>query len=153
MATKYGITLDVAREAGYGGPMKDLDEMRAREIYRKMYWDRMNLDTISVWSYPLALELFDSGVNCGVGQAGKWLQRSLNVLNNEEKYWPDLSTDGAIGKKTLETLSALYTRRGDRGMLNLLKLVNCLQGVFYLELAERRKKDERFIYGWLDKRV
>jgi len=35
----------------------------------------------------------------------------------------------------------------------LLRALNCLQGSFYIELAERREKDERFIKGWLVHRV
>jgi len=31
--------------------------------------------------------------------------------------------------------------------------LNCLQGAFYVELAEKREKDERFVYGWLLNRV
>ena len=32
-------------------------------------------------------------------------------------------------------------------------LLNCLQGAYYVDLAERREKDQRFMYGWLTHRV
>jgi hypothetical protein len=31
-------------------------------------------------------------------------------------------------------------------------MINCLQGSFYIELCERREKDEKYIFGWM-KRV
>ncbi len=34
-----------------------------------------------------------------------------------------------------------------------LRALNALQGAFYVELAERRAKDEAFVYGWLLNRV
>jgi len=37
--------------------------------------------------------------------------------------------------------------------LVLCRALNCLQGAYYIELAERREKDERFVYGWLKNRV
>jgi len=35
----------------------------------------------------------------------------------------------------------------------LYKMLNALQGAYYIELAERREKDEDFIYGWFKHRV
>jgi lysozyme family protein len=34
--------------------------------------------------------MFDIGVNQGIGYAGLFLQRSLNVLNHNGKDYPDL---------------------------------------------------------------
>lgn len=151
--TKFGISFAVARESGYGGEMKDLTEIQAREIYRKRYWDALHLDAVAAIDYPLALKIFDAGVNVGTGKVAEWVQRALNVLNNEGAYWPDLKADGDLGAKTLSAIQALFTRRGADGMAVLRRAVNCFQGHHYLALAERRKKDERFVYGWLKQRV
>lgn len=151
--TNYGITVAVARAAGYVGAMRDMRPEDARVIYRKRYWDALRLDVIAAIDYPLALKIFDAGVNVGTGQTTEWLQRLLNVLNNGAVHWPDLTLDSSLGPKTLAALNALYARRGSEGMTVLRRGLNCLQGTHYVALAERRSKDERFIYGWLKQRV
>ena len=39
------------------------------------------------------------------------------------------------------------------GEVVLVRALNSLQGAFYVELAEKRQKDEAFVYGWLLNRV
>jgi len=150
-ATKYGITEGVARANGYSGDMRDLPLAMAKEIYHKEYWIKPNFHRIADLNEEVAKELFDTGVNVGVVLAAKWLQRSLTVLNKEGKLYDDLVPDGQIGFKTLEALSAYLHHRRTPDVL--IKAMNVLQGYHYISLAERREKDERFVYGWLDKRV
>ena len=152
-ATKYGITEVVARNFGYKGDMRDMPVEFARGVYRKAYWDLLSLDAVDRLSYPVAEELFDIAVNCGPGVAAKFLQRSLNVLNREQKDYADLIPDGSIGNRTIEALGAFTAKRGTRGITVLLRALNALQGAHYVTLSERRQKDEAFIYGWLLNRV
>lgn len=151
--TNWGITESVARENGYKGHMKDLPIEKAQEIYKSEYWDVQNLDAIYSLSPAVALELFDTGVNQGIISAGGYLQESLNVLNARERFYPDIIEDGIIGNKTIQSLYLLRQVRGVRGMRVLVKMLNCLQGAEYIELAQRREKDEDFVFGWMDKRV
>lgn len=150
-ATKYGITQDVARSSGYHGDMRDLSLEKAKDIYHKEYWVKPGFDRIADLDDELAKELFDTGVNVGTALAAKWLQRALTVLNNEGKYYPDLVPDGRIGPKTIEALSAYLHLRHTSGVL--IKAIDSLQGHHYITLAEKREKDERFVYGWLSRRV
>lgn len=69
--------------------------------------------------------------------AGKWLQRWLNAFNHRGVLYPDLITDGVIGPRTLNALSHYVIRRGSEGELVLLRALNCSQGQYYLELAEK----------------
>lgn len=151
--TNYGITIAVARKYGYKGEMIDLPKETAFKIYSSMYWDSMNLDIIEGISSELAEELADTGVNMGIGRAATFLQRSLNVLNNSQEIYKDLKVDGDIGGKTIDALKSFVKARGDEGKAILFKMLNCLQGEFYISLAERREKDEKFIYGWFKNRV
>ena len=152
--TNFGITKKVAREYGYKGEMIDLPRSVAFKIYKKLYWDSMRLDEVQrIAGEHVAKELADTGVNMGVGRAGKYLQRSLNVLNNSEKSYKDLKVDGIVGNKTLSALKVFMERRGRDGALVLYTMLNSLQGAFYITLAERREKDEKFIYGWFKSRV
>jgi lysozyme family protein len=151
--TRYGITEKVARAFGYGGPMAELPFELATRIYKEQYWDPLLLDEVSSLSLPLAMELFDSAVNVGVPTASRWLQRSLNVLNRQQVDFGDVVVDGRVGRVTLAALRAYLTKRKSEGETVLLRVLNSLQGAFYVELAERREKDEDFIYGWFRTRV
>lgn len=151
--TNFGITKAVARSFGYTGHMKDLPREIAFEIYSEKYWHSLSLDRVETICPRIAEELADTGVNMGIGRAGEFLQRSLNVLNNSGQYYPDLKVDNDIGPKTISALSSYKWKRGQEGMKILYQMLNCLQGAFYVTLAERRVKDEKFIYGWFKNRV
>jgi lysozyme family protein len=88
----------------------------------------------------------------GLFAGGKWLQRWLNAFNHRVLY-PDLITDGVIGPRTLNALSHYVIRRGSEGELVLLRALNCSQGQYYLELAEKSEANKSFIYGWLRARI
>lgn len=152
--TMYGITVKEARANGYTGPMRDMPRSLAETIYAVKYWDALRLDDIQALSGPIAAELADTGVNCGVGTAAIFLQRSLNALNKQGTLYPDLKVDGGIGPATIAALTAyLKARAHDGGETVLLRALNSLQGARYIELAERREKDEDFVFGWLKNRV
>lgn len=149
-ATNYGVTIAVAREYGYTGDMATMPRQVAFDVYSKLYWDSVKADQILALSESIAFEVVDTGINMGIHKAGILLQRVLSVLNNKGQLYPDLKIDGNIGPVSL---SALGLYLGSRSEGVLLKALNCLQGAFYIELAERREKDEKFIYGWLKNRV
>lgn len=85
--TNYGITVAVARQHGYTGPMRSISMFVVSEIYRKSYWDKLRCEEL-----PPAMRFpaFDAAVNSGVTMSAKWLQRALGV--------PE---DGLIGPKTI----------------------------------------------------
>lgn len=152
--TKYGITKKVAMDFGIKKPMKDLTKKDATEIYEELYWHSIKADDILSMSESIAEKLFDIGVNMGVGRAAEFMQRSLNVLNNQEEYYNDIAVDKSIGNVTLSRLRSFLKKRGEAdGELVFVNMLNCLQGSFYVELAERREKDEKFIFGWMRNRV
>lgn len=153
-ATKYGITLNVARFYGFTGDIKDLSEETAFQIYNAKYWAPLRLDKVIEFSHLLAKELFDTAVNCGPGTSVLFLQRCLNAFNAQGILYPDSKLDGIMGEKTLANLKTfLYVRERWGGEKVLLKALNCLQGEKYIELAEKNKKNESFVFGWFDKRV
>lgn len=148
--TNYGITVGTARRFGYLGPMKELTYAQAYHIYSEQYWDSLKLDLIAIHSEKIAEEVADTAVNMGVRRAGIFFQRALNVLNNKERLYDDLVVDGQIGAKSVKAFNRYIVRRDE---IVLFRMLNCLQGNFYIELAERRKKDERFVYGWFLNRI
>lgn len=152
-ATNFGITEAVARRFGYKGSMRSMPRSTAFKIYEKMYWHALNLDDVEKLSPSIAQELADTGVNQGTGRAAEFIQRSLNVLNNREKLYNDIKVDNDVGNITIKTLTKYLEIRGEAGELVIFNMLNCLQGAFYVTLAEKREKDEKFINGWFTHRV
>jgi lysozyme family protein len=148
--TNLGITQDMARFYGFEGDMRDLTAEFAFDCYAAVYWYAVGADHLLVLSESVTAEVVDTAVNTGPHKAGQILQRSLNVLNLGGSLYADLSVDGAIGFRTLRALR-LYLEHRDEAVL--VKMLNALQGAFYVELAERREKDESFIYGWFNARI
>lgn len=151
--TNWGITIFTARAFGYTSPMKDMTKIQAKEIYKSRYWIQPKFSEVFVLNSDIAFELFDTGVNAGPSVASKFLQRSLNVLNLEGTLYPDMTIDGVIGAMTLESLRIFLNHRKQDGVMVLLRMLNALQSVKYIEIAEANKSQERFEYGWQLNRV
>lgn len=147
-ATRFGITEAVARANGYQGPMDQLPPEWATRIYKSQYWDTLRLDQIADVSERLAFEMFDTGVNMGIGRSGTFLQRALNALGSSE-----IKSDGVIGPMTMASLKAFLAHRGRDGETVLLRMLNALQATRYIEICEADQTQKRFIYGWLLQRV
>lgn len=90
--TNYGITVAVARSAGYQGPMRNIPMDLVRQIYRRDYWEKAKCDHL-----PDSVRLihFDSAVNSGVTRASRWLQTASGA-----------AADGIIGPNTLRAVAA-----------------------------------------------
>jgi lysozyme family protein len=151
--TMYGVTEAVARRSGYDGPMQELPESLAREIYRKRYIVRPAFDKVAAISPAIGFELADTGVNMGPARASEFLQRWLNGLNARGSRYADLFVDGRIGEVTLTALRAYLRWRGPQGERVLLSGLDCVQGARYLEIAEGNPSQEDFLYGWVLHRI
>lgn len=152
-ATCWGITETVARANGYVGDMRNLPTAFAFSIYAKRYWYPLRLDDVELLSPLIAEELADTGVNCGISRAGEFFQRVLNVMNKEGTLYPDLVVDGKPGDKTIQAFKKFILYRGADGEVVFNRALNSLQGAFYINLCEKRQKDEEFVYGWFKNRV
>lgn len=155
--TKWGVT-QAALSAYLGRPasideVRNLTEAGARKVYLQKFYLGPRLDLLMPISPAVTAEVMDTGVNTGVVRAVTMLQRLLNGLNAGGTLWPDIAADGQCGPGTASALKAFLARRGTEGERVLLVGLNALQGAFYVELAERREKDEAFLYGWLRERV
>lgn len=152
-ATRYGVTEATARQYGYTGDMRDLPKPEAHAILSAMFWQPVKGDELLAISPLLAYEVVDTAVNMGARRATLFLQRALNVFNDRGDAYAELLPDGILGPATMCALHAFHTFREDEGIEVLVRLLNCMQGAFYVEIAERREKDEAFIYGWIKNRV
>ncbi|GAB4036474.1 glycoside hydrolase family 108 protein [Spirosoma gilvum] len=114
-----------------------------RSQYKTKYWDIIRLDAIT--NQALANELFDTSVNMGIIVAATFLQRALNVLNQNQQLYTDIVVDGIVGPQTV-----MLTNSHPYPTL-LLKVLNILQGYRYIELAEKAPVQEKFMRGWLNR--
>jgi lysozyme family protein len=158
--TKFGITLRTLSDFRHfpmtAADVQALTRGEAETIYRWKYVEQpgfARLLSASTFSKPIAEKCIDAGVLCGQQRSAEWLQRQLNALNRQGKDYADIPVDGDCGPGTVRALVSYLDKRGQEGVGVLLEgLQNC-QGMYLLELAERRPKDEDFYYGWLLNRV
>ena len=122
-------------------------EKKVQGLYKNLFWNIFQGDKIN--NQFVANELFDTGVNQGVMSAVRYLQISLNLLNRDEKNYPDIVEDGLFGKQTLKTLH-IYLSIDIPTFL--LTLMNVLQGMHYVKYMRRSPVQEKHARGWL-KRV
>lgn len=87
--TKYGIS----KRAFPKEDIQNLSLERAKELYKKHYWDICECDSLPAFT---RLIVFDCAVNQGTGRAVLFLQRIGNV-----------TADGIIGPRTIASVSKI----------------------------------------------
>lgn len=115
-------------------------------FYKQFYWDRFWGDTVP--EQVIANELFDTSVNLGVRRAVKYLQRALNLLNRNQQNYEDISVDGLFGPGTLGTLQTYLQNDKPEP---LLKIMNTLQGMHYINYMQHNPRQEKYARGWLNR--
>lgn len=124
---------------------KSLEDL-VLKFYKETFWDANNLDKVA--SQTIAEELFDTGVNLGVGKAALFLQMALNTLNKHGNIYSNISEDSSVGNNTLKVLDACIKYRGES---YILKVINILQGMHYIKRSREDESQEKFMYGWLER--
>ncbi len=129
-------------------PLTDL----VREFFEARFWEPIWGDAIPDEAQCIAEELFDTGVNTGVGTGVRFLQQALNAFNRSYRttpLWDELVVDSAFGAKTFDTLIR-YLDSGE-SVARLYKAQNIMQGAFYFTLTRQSARYEAFIRGWLER--
>jgi lysozyme family protein len=127
--TNHGISaaqypeLDIAR----------LTAAEATAIYRRDWWDRYGLGRLPA---PLAAKLLDAGVNIGMANAVRCLQRGLRACDRR------VAEDGMLGPETIAAVIAIAPE------ILLSALREALAGHYRLIVAQRPAR-QRFLVGWL----
>jgi lysozyme family protein len=130
--TRYGIS----KQSYPDVDIATLTIAQAKVIYRRDYWDVLNLNEIG--SYIIASEIFDTAVNMGRRNSIKIAQKALNFLGE------DLLEDGIIGPKTIYALQKWYLK-DERALFVCL---NGFQFMRYFEITESNMKLMKFSRGW-----
>lgn len=137
--TNFGIS----KRAYPDEDIKNLTLDRAKELYYKDYWVKQSCHLLE--GYPdIAIEIFDTSVNMGVGRGGKIFQEALNLSNRNRKDFNDIGVDGSIGAKTISAFRSCKKKR------MLFNVMNILQGEFYINLMRKNPTYEKYV-GWFDR--
>lgn len=140
--TKYGIS-----KAAYPQvDIKNLTLEQAKEIYFRDYWNKMLLGQLV--NADVATELFEQGVNFGRVTAVLHAQKAVNLIRTVTPVVAPITEDGLIGPQTLKALNAVAPTR----TVALLKTLNGLQFMRYVEIVKANPTQRKFFVGWL-KRV
>ena len=115
--------------------IKNLTKDRAKDIYRRDYWDRNKIEELDE---ELRHIFFDMCVNQGRGTAVKILQRACNAKG------ADLAIDGGFGPGTQ---NAIETYKPS------LERVRCYRLKHYYDLVNKKPEQERFLFGWYKRAV
>lgn len=139
----------------------------AEESYAARYWAPWSMDAVK--SLLIQAELFDAGVNIGIGNVSVYLRLVLNSFNKKATAWPDLdltptSLDPGQMAHVMEQVSAMCELKG--GESQLYEALNAWQGVYYhvgaeafkalIEVIQKLKpRDwaETFQWGWWALRI
>lgn len=146
-ATKYGVSLRFMKSLGLygdfngdgkvnGEDVKIMSLRDAKEIYRRMWWDKHCYGDIK--NLEIATKVLDMAVNIGSFNAHKILQQSLVDSGS------DIKVDGLIGPRTIYAINHCE----DQNTLITNIMVNLSS--YYIKLYRADKKNRiYFIKGWL----
>lgn len=134
-ATNKGITQSVYNSwrKSKGLPPRDvrhITDAEVEQIYYERYWKPLRADELPA---PLDLVVFDSGVNCGIGRAARWLNLSLGLAPNTTV--------------TNETIRAL--RKAN--IVDIARKVAKHRETHYITISERNPKLKVFLRGWMNR--
>jgi len=127
--------------------LRDEADILVPEFYRINFWNRIQGDVVCKLSPAIAYEIFDTSVHTSVHTGCTFLQQALNLLNRNQKEYKDILDDGMLGLITLTTLSLSFVNNPEA---RILKVMNHLQGAFYIDRMTKHPEREEFV-GWFDR--
>ena len=133
-ATRYGISIQTYPDED----IANLTQGRAKEIYRRDYWDALGLDELP---NPVAVAMLDVAVNLGRKSAVKRLQRAVNLILGQTH----LKVDGLLGPKTKGAVLDLASEPWQATILGMLVAIGRLDIHYRLAAGS---KYAPYIRGW-----
>jgi lysozyme family protein len=154
--TRFGVTEQVAREAGYSGDMRYFPKhctgpatICADGIYVERYITEPGYMPIVELEPAVAEELVDSAVNFGPPRPSKWFQQSLNELAGA-----GLVVDGKVGPRSIAAFRQYQATRGKvPACFAMLDRLDAKQAAEYARLVRVNPRLKVFYNGWMKQRV
>lgn len=110
-----------------------------KNLYQEKYWKEIYG---SLLTKAVGKELFEQSIHMGVVTAVKYFQSSINLLNRNQKLYPDIIEDGVMGDKTYEAYKSCLGYNSENILLNLM---NGHQISHYINWMKNTKQREKFI--------
>lgn len=151
--TNLGVTVSVAREAGYKGPMKAFpkqcdgpEDVCGDRIYFERYMQEPGYLPIIAASPAVGEEVVNSAVNFGPARPSRWVQQSLNEMCPSSR----LAVDGKVGPGT----AAAFTKcQAVFFCLTMLDKLDGKQRHEYDRLVQVNPRLKVFHRGWINHRI
>ncbi len=124
--TKFGV----AKNANPDLDIKTLTLRQAMEVYHTRYWTPLGCEN---FDEPLAVNLFDAGVNHGIGWAAKTLQRAVGT-----------TPDGQIGNITIGKVKTFNS-------VELCDIILKSREDLFRSIVSRKPEQVKFLKGWLSR--
>jgi lysozyme family protein len=112
--------------------VKALDYATTTSIYKRYYWDVMNLD--HVFDQGIATALFDMGVLCGTGTAARLCQDVLGIMPNTHRM--DQATLNRLNATTDDQFITAFAAR------NIER---------FQQIARNNPSQQVFLKGWVNR--
>lgn len=153
--TNYGVTKQVARAAGYNGPMREFlkhcvkpEDVCADEIYFERYIEGPGFVPMLIADPAVADELVDTAANMGPVWPSRWLQQSLSEMGEP------VTADGKVGSRTVTAYIHLQQRMGAKSAcVSILTRLDAKQEARYRQIAARNPSQRKYLKGWINNRV
>ncbi len=115
-----------------------------KAFYKSEFWDKMQLD-----NYPesISSRVLDAAIHCGIKRAVRFIQNTINILNRNQRLYPNIKVDGIFGRKTKEAF-VLCLKKNQVKLI--YKILTLYQGARYLELMMLNEPYEIFV-GWFNR--
>ncbi len=126
---------------------KPLDQ-RVQEFYISERWEPLRCAEID--SQAVVNELFDTSVLMSKKWATRFLQRALNVLNQNQAFYPDITVDGRMGPGTLRTTKDCLSVNNES---LLVKIMDGLELARFINIMDKDPTQEKFARGWITHRI
>lgn len=114
------------------------------DFYIEHFWNKCNCDAVADVNERIAIELFDTAVNCGTKTAQRFLQEAINLCNQDASGKSNIAEDGVIGPKTILALNG-----ENKKSIHITQ--NLLQGEYYMNICRKRASQKVFFNGWLNR--
>jgi len=131
------VIIDSCRRTGQPLEHRETLGDMVRAFYQEEFWEKAGCHLIDRISAKAANELFDSAVNCGVRNGGKFLQAALNMLNVGGTLYPDIQVDGKVGPGTAKAMAACCKTKLAEGLL--VRCQNGEQYIYYKSLPQHER--------------
>lgn len=118
-------------------------------FYATEFWSPLQCDFVAGQSAEVACQLMDTAVAQGHHEAINDLQASLNLLNRNQRAYPDLVEDGRMGPRTRGALVAYFKAGYDEYALASLQAH--FRDDYYIDKMRRHPEREKFA-GWFGRR-